>query len=282
MLTHPLALRIVKGSSAMSIYTARDHLLALNSNNKNQNIKSKGGYISKYGEELINILKFANLEFNDDTLLETKWRLLNLDFKEKLCNRCGVNVKFISMYKGFRQYCSKSCASLHRDNETRKGWVTKEGWDKSRETLYNLYNVSHQMHIADVHERQQAARYKTYSIYSPSGKEYRVQGYERYVIPILWEKYQENGIIANKSDLPKIMYKFNGKEKKYYPDAYIKSTNTIVEVKSTFTIKSELLIPKLNSCISLGYNIHVYLYNKGKITILSVDDIKNYIGSNES
>jgi hypothetical protein len=93
----------------------------------------------------------------------------------------------------------------------------------------------------------------------------------------LWNKYEEKDVIVSKKDLPKIHYNFKKKDKKYYPDSYIVSTNTIVEVKSTYTIKSEKLIPKLEACEKLGYNTQVYLYDKGDISILSLKDVREYL-----
>jgi hypothetical protein len=261
----------------MDIYLANFQLRELNSKSINQTLISKLGNKTIYCQEFIKILNSANIPINYDKLVETKWRILHLDFSKKYCKRCGSDVNFVSLYKGFQTYCSGSCGALHRDNSTRKGWLTESGKQIRKSTIFEKYGVEHQLHVPEIFERQQNNRYKTYSIFSPSGKEFKVQGYERFIIPALWRQYQEDDIVVQKKALPKINYNHEGKIKKYYPDCSIKSENIIVEVKSTYTIKSETLIPKLEATATLGYIPKVYLYDKGIITVLSLDDVKKYL-----
>jgi hypothetical protein len=264
-------------TSSMDIYLAKFALEILDLKHINKTLYSKLDNETTYCVELIEILTQYNIPFNLENLVETKWRILNQDFSEKKCKGCNSPVNFVSLYKGFRQFCSKSCASLHRDPNTIKGWTTKEGYQLSRNTLYKKYGAYHQQHVPHLFENQQSKRYKTYTVVSPSQINYKVQGYERYIIPFLWKNYKERDIVVSKKDLPKIFYKDGTKLKKYYPDSYIISSNTLVEVKSTFTIKEKNLIKKMKSSIENGYNINVYLYDKSKISILDIEDIKNYL-----
>lgn len=212
-----------------------------------------------------------NISFSDDKILELHWRLQNNDFSVKVCKYCGIyETTFVSCYRKFREFCSTSCSAKHRDNTTRKGFNTEEGRQKARETILIKYGVSHQSHIPRVFENSQNNRYKTYSIYSPSGNEYRVQGYERFVIPELWQTYGEENIIASKQDIPKIKY---SQTKLYYPDAYITSINRLIEVKSTYTIQASSLKTKMMACIDSGYDIKVALHDKGETKYFSYNDI---------
>lgn len=234
--------------------------------------------MSSYCNDLTNILETCNIPYTLSNLVEVKWRVFNLDFDDKTCKHCGGEVAFVSLFKGFPEFCSGSCRSNARDKRTYGGFACSIGWTKSRNTLLTKHGVNHQLHIPEIFERQQANRYKTYTIKSPTNKEYRVQGYERYVFPYLWEKFQEDDLIIKKAEVPRVEYYFNNKIRKYYPDGFIRSLNTIVEVKSTFTIKDKTLISKLKACESVGYIPVVYLYDNGKISKLTVADVIQYVG----
>lgn len=94
----------------------------------------------------------------------------------------------------------------------------------------------------------------------------KVQGYERYVIFDLLEKYDISDIRIG-FDIDPIEYKFNNKIHLYYPDFYIVPENKIVEVKSTYTFKYELdrNYAKRKSCIDKGYNFEFIIWDMNKI-----------------
>ncbi len=81
-----------------------------------------------------------------------------------------------------------------------------------------------------------AKRFKDFIF--PSGKKVRIQGYENVGINHLLNIYDENDIIVSSDGRLSINYVLHGKNKKYFPDIFIKSTNTIYEVKSTWTLKT--------------------------------------------
>jgi hypothetical protein len=62
-----------------------------------------------------------------------------------------------------------------------------------------------------------------------------------------------------------IPYTLNGVKRLYYPDVYIKSINTIVEVKSAWTLSKGMedgSIPaKREACLSANYNFVLLVYN---------------------
>ena len=58
------------------------------------------------------------------------------------------------------------------------------------------------------------------------------------------------------------------KKRVYYPDFYIKSLNTILEIKSEWTLKLATcrLQEKANAVVKAGYNFEVWVYNvKGDV-----------------
>lgn len=263
----------------MNIYSAKQRINDLDLRSTNKTLFSKLGNKTNYCKDLMCILDTCNIPYDLTNLVETKWRVNHNDFSAKFCKNCNANVSFVSLYKGFNEFCNKQCSAKFRDNSTRKGWVTESGWQKSRETLKSIYGVDHQFHVPEIFERQQNNRYKTYTIESPSHVKYRVQGYERFVIPELWKTYPENDVIVSKREVPKIEYTTDGKNKRYYPDSYIISTNTIVEVKSSYTIKNKNLIDKLEACSKAGFDVKVYLYHDCNIYIMNINDVKLYLNN---
>jgi len=64
----------------------------------------------------------------------------------------------------------------------------------------------------------------------------RVQGNEPQAIKYLLKTYKPSDIkVQSTKEIPKIKYKYNGKERTHYPDIYIPKENKLIEVKSLFT-----------------------------------------------
>ena len=102
-------------------------------------------------------------------------------------------------------------------------------------------------------------KYKTYTF--PSGRTIKIQGYENYILDHLLKTYDENDIIAGTKEIKKmcgnnITYIQDNFEHVYYPDIYIKSSNTFIEVKSKFTydINLEKNLLKKDAILNRGYN----------------------------
>jgi hypothetical protein len=98
----------------------------------------------------------------------------------------------------------------------------------------------------------------------PSGKIIRIQGFENLALDELFLKYKETEILTNKSDMPKIIYTLNDKEHRYYPDIYIPTENIIIEVKSDYTYKRDLLknLQKALATKKLNFIFQFWIYNK--------------------
>ena len=101
-------------------------------------------------------------------------------------------------------------------------------------------------------------RYKEYKL--PSGKIVKLQGYEDKVLTELLKTYQEDDIIIGVKNINKeigtISYDFNNKNCKYFPDFFIKSINTVIEVKSQWTYdkQKDRNETKRNACLKKGLN----------------------------
>jgi hypothetical protein len=100
--------------------------------------------------------------------------------------------------------------------------------------------------------------YKEYIM--PSGRIVKIQGNEPIFLTELLKVHNEDdiiiGIVEMNKTIGRIKYMYNNKERTYYPDFYVKSTNTIYEVKSlyTYNIHKEQNIAKKDACVKQGFN----------------------------
>jgi hypothetical protein len=105
---------------------------------------------------------------------------------------------------------------------------------------------------------QQSLKYKEYEL--PSGRIIKVQGYENQALDILLSTYDEIDILCGVREIHDyigaITYSYKNAECRYYPDFYIVSTKTIIEVKSkwTFEIQKEKNLAKEQACLLQGFN----------------------------
>lgn len=102
----------------------------------------------------------------------------------------------------------------------------------------------------------------------PSGKVVKLQGYEPYVLAELLLTYNEDDILICRCNIEsvtgKIKYEQFGVSHSYFPDFYIISINTIIEVKSTYTFNKhkEKNLLKEAACKNLGFNFKFIIYEK--------------------
>jgi len=107
-------------------------------------------------------------------------------------------------------------------------------------------------------------KYKNFEL--PSGRIIKLQGYEPQVLEQLLQTYSEDDILCEVKDINKeigrIKYMFENNEHTYYPDFYIKSTNTIIEVKShwTFEKEKEKNLAKEQACLQQGFNFEFIIF----------------------
>ena len=140
---------------------------------------------------------------------------------------------------------------------------TKETRDKIKATCLARYGVEHPHQCQEIMEKTQknAKKYKEYTM--PSGMIRKVQGYEPFALDELIKKYQEDNIITDRKEIPRITYMINDKKKYYFPDIFIRSINTIIEVKSTWTYKSKVdnIREKENATKMAGYAYEIWVFD---------------------
>lgn len=102
--------------------------------------------------------------------------------------------------------------------------------------------------------------YRKYKM--PSGKFVNYQGYENFALDELIMHYNENDIENYRFKVPVIKYNFKHKEHMYYPDIFIKSENKIIEVKSEYTYKFNLVVNILKalSAKKQGFKFEFWIY----------------------
>lgn len=107
-------------------------------------------------------------------------------------------------------------------------------------------------------------KYKKYIF--PSGKIVNYQGYENLALDELIKIYSENDIENDRSRIPTIKYIMRNVVYNYYPDIYIKSQNLIIEVKSDYTYKNQIIrnILKSFAVKKYGFNFEFWIYDKDK------------------
>lgn len=111
--------------------------------------------------------------------------------------------------------------------------------------------------------------FKKYTM--PSGRIINYQGYEDIALDTLLNKnIDEDDIVSERNEIPIIEYKLNKKVYKYYPDIYIKSKHLIIEVKSVWTYKIQIIKNTIKALRAkeLGYNFEFWIYNKKKQLVI--------------
>jgi hypothetical protein len=134
--------------------------------------------------------------------------------------------------------------------------------NKIKQTNIEKYGFEYPMQNAVISNKaaSTSSKYKKYIL--PSNNIINIQGYEDIALDILLKKYNENDIITQRIDMPIIMYRKKTKHR-YFPDIYIPKDNLIIEVKSDWTYKKELIknILKALATRKLGYNFETWIFN---------------------
>jgi len=135
--------------------------------------------------------------------------------------------------------------------------------NKTKQTCLQKYGVEYIAQDPIISEKMfKNFKFKKYTF--PCGKNVNIQGYENFALDILLKEYKEEDILTNRSDMPKISYWYNKKNRIYFPDIYIPNHNKIIEVKSIYTYKKFLIqnILKALQVRKMGYDFEIWIINK--------------------
>jgi len=146
-------------------------------------------------------------------------------------------------------------------------------YERKKESYQKKYGVDNPMQHPKINENSNINRYKFKAVDIHGRRFSHLQGYEPQGIKYLIEN---DGIpveeIQSGRKVPKIRYKFQGKNKMYFPDMYIKSKNLLVEVKCKYTYENmlELNKAKRDAAINTGYNFKTIIFTNNGKDILEV------------
>jgi hypothetical protein len=205
--------------------------------------------------------------------------------KDTLMEKYGVEhpLQNVRIYKKFETTLMKNHGvdiPYHSEKIKEKGRETclqrygveyafqsKELREKGKQTCLLKYGVESPNQSMEVIEKRQKNAFKRKEFIMPSGAKYLVQGYEPFAIRDLLKIYNESQIKLTTREIPRILYKTGEIEHYYFPDIFIPHENKIIEVKSTWTIKSkgDNIELKKNACLEQNYLYEIWVYtNKGE------------------
>lgn len=222
---------------------------------------------------------------------------LNIIFRCKCGNETSKRFEILNIHRC--PYC-RECSKVIHSERYKKTCLEKYGVSnasKNEETINKIQETfkekygCHPKQSAEVQEKWRATclakygghpnqnseiqakaeknafQYKNYKL--PSGKIVKIQGYEDKALDELLEKFIEDEIYIGKGIVPRIPYICKeGKNRIYFPDFFIEPINTILEIKSEWTIKLNTcrLEEKAKAVLSEGYKYEVWIYDNHKKT----------------
>ena len=162
-------------------------------------------------------------------------------------------VKWFTQHSKLQNECKKAIfKNLTEINSARQKAYIKTSFDR--------YGVKHPRQDAEIFSKSHGNWFKKKDYTLPSGKIVKIQGFEHIVLDELFSRgYLESDVIicdiAIENKIGKILYQFEGKTKRYFPDIYIVSENKIIEVKSdyTFNVAKAMNLAKQEACIKSGF-----------------------------
>lgn len=196
----------------------------------------------------------------------------------RACATCGKEPVFISMFQGYKQFCSNYCLGTNSEIQEQKKATCRKttGYDhpmqskrvrtKSKKAVQKRYGVDNVSQAKEVQDSKLKTFYERYGYSNSSkhpdikrligqrigsslakkkivnghGKQYVLQGYEPQALQYMKRFFRYRDIHGSSSGkVPSFEY-FDGRDRLYFPDFYIESKNCIVEVKSTYTFCSTI------------------------------------------
>ena len=101
------------------------------------------------------------------------------------------------------------------------------------------------------------------------------QGYEDVAWKVLLSTLKETEITNDPKLIPTFIYEWEGKTHRYYPDLYVETQRRIIEVKSTYTYRTELgkNRAKRDQVMADGYTFEFWICSKtGVLHVLHGDE----------
>jgi hypothetical protein len=145
----------------------------------------------------------------------------------------------------------------------------KEYDDKRKNTNIKRYGFEHPTQNNDVYQKQLNHRKQFKEHTLPSGKIVKIQGYEGIALDMLINKYnyKEEDILIDRKLFPKILYKYKNKNRRYFVDIFIPHENKIIEVKSKFTFRINIVQNMIKALYArkLGYEFEFWIIDRNEL-----------------
>jgi len=149
---------------------------------------------------------------------------------------------------------------------------SKEVHDECIKTIQKKYGITftNVSQVSEVMDKKLLTGICAKKYVLPSGRIVKIQGYENYGIEyLLSESINENDIIIGNKEIEKEIGTFwfydikKNKNRRYFPDIYVKSKHKIFEIKSTYTINlnMDLINIKRQSVIDRGFEFEFLIFN---------------------
>jgi hypothetical protein len=138
-------------------------------------------------------------------------------------------------------------------------------YERKKVSYQEKYGVDNPMQHPDINEKSSISRYKFKAIDIYGRRFSHLQGYEPQGIKYMVDHM---GIDINEIDsgrkVPTVSYKFDGKNKIYFADMYVKSKNLLVEVKCEYTYQNELEKNKAKreAALKAGFDYKTLIFDK--------------------
>lgn len=143
---------------------------------------------------------------------------------------------------------------------------TKEVQDKWKQTCLKKYG-GHPNQNKEIQAKAERNSFRHKDYVMPSGKIVKIQGYEDKALDELLEYFTEEEICVGRGCVPTVPYQCKeGKKRIYFPDFYIRPLNTILEIKSEWTVKFKTcrMEEKAKAVLEKGYKYEVWVYDSAK------------------
>jgi hypothetical protein len=146
---------------------------------------------------------------------------------------------------------------------------------KKDQTCEERYGHKDIMRNTEMFEKVANRGYKRKEFVLPSGTTIMYQGYEDVAWKILLSTLKETEITNDPKLMPTFIYEWEGKTHRYYPDLYVEGQRRIIEVKSTYTYRTELgkNRAKRDQVMADGYTFEFWVCSKtGVLHVLHGDE----------
>ena len=185
--------------------------------------QAKGTRQDRYGDP-----NYNNLALQQETMLARHGKVHNWS-GESGTRSCDLTK--------LERYGSLTYSNQEQGKATRLRLYGDEHFNRAacRATNLERYGVEWPLQNATILAKNR--KYRSYPYTMPSGNTVQVQGYERYALDWVLQRYDESDLRVTKGDVPRFNYVLDGRPHYYFPDIYVVSTKLVVEVKSNYTLQ---------------------------------------------